>query len=147
MTPCGNEDIQSFRIGYRAVLAWQGICFSGIFQSGCKPWLLLCREGPALQLSSVRPAPASVHPAASQCADSPAQGESLLCLMSLGSLLVFALNLNLWISTCSAAVGWALWPPLGIHLCLSQQSLCLMELVSSLTPPGLGLGSLAQLRW
>lgn len=134
MTPCGNEDIQSFRIGYRSVLAWQGICFSGIFQSGCKPRLLLCAErdqhcSPAasvlLQLLSIL-RPASVLPLLPQA-------ESLLCPMSLGSLLVFALNLNPWISTCSAAIGWALQPPLGTHLCL-------MELVSSLCPSWIGSG-------
>lgn len=134
MTPCGNEDIQSFRIGYWAMLAWQGICFSGIFQSGCKPWLLLCAErdqhcssaaSVLLQLLSI------LQPSSVQRPFLP-QAESLLCPMSLGSLLVFPLNLNPWISTCSAATGWALQPPLGTHLCLSEQPLCLMELVSSL---------------
>lgn len=141
MTPCGNEDIQSFRVGYRAVLAWQGICFSGIFQSGCKPWLLLCaeRDQHCSSAASVLLQPLSILQPASVLTFLP-QSESLLCPMSLGSLFVFALNLNLWISTCSAAVGWALWPPLGTHLCLSQQSLCLMELVSSLYPSWFGSG-------
>lgn len=134
MTPCGNEDTQSFRTGYRAVLAWQGICFSGILQSGCKAQLLLCAErdqhcssaaSVLLQLLSICSQPA--------CCLLP-QAESLLCPMTLGSLLVFALNLNPWISTCSAAVGWALRPPLGTYLCLSEQPLCLMELVGSLCP-------------
>lgn len=137
MTPCGNEDIQSFRIGYRAVLAWQGICFSGILQSGCKPQLLRGTSTAARQ----RPSCSSFCPSCSQpaCCLLP-QAESLLCPMTLGSLLVFALNLNLWISTCSAAVGWALQPPLGTHLCLSEQPLCLMELVSSLCPSWFGSG-------
>lgn len=88
-----------------------------------------------------RPSCSSFCPSCSQpvCCLLP-QAESLLCPMTLGSLLVFALNLNPWISTCSAAVGWALQPPLGTHLCLSEQPLCLMELVSSLCPSWFGSG-------
>lgn len=146
MTPCGNEDIQSFRTGNRAVLVWQGICFSGIFQSGCKPRLLLCAErdqhcssaaSVLLQLLSLLQ-PASVLPFLPQA-------ESLLCPMSLGRLLVFALNLNLWISTCSAAVGWALRPPLALT-CVCEQPLVWWSWSVLCAPPGLGLGSLAQLR-
>lgn len=97
----------------------------------------LSREGPARAASVLLQLLSILQPAA--CCLLP-QAESLLCPMTLGSLLVFALNLNPWISTCSAAAGWALRPPLGTRLCLSEQPLCWMELVSSLCPSWFGSG-------